>query len=460
MIRGSEDAGALMRSRGRSWSVWARGGSIATAALAVVSLGVTVIASQRALSDASEVVIRGEGDVLLSALVAELAEETSPASPAALERALEAHTGSGLRYVAVVDRGGRATAEAGRAEIGGAALKPGESRIEGRRARVAGLLSPPRRPGRALGPGARPGGPFGPRPELPGARPERLDSVGPPLAHRPPGAALLVVELEPPVIETLRRDLARIAVVAAVAGGVLLAFAIAWSRSARRLAALEERAAREQRLVALGSMSSVMAHELRNPLASLKGHAQLLVEDLEGAADAKRRAKAERVVSEAERLEALTTTLLDFVRDGPIERARVTPREVVDRSLADVTGDRVKVDLEAAPSALEVDPGRLSRAIHNLVDNALQASDEPVELTIASEGDDVVLTVRDRGDGIAAGSEAEIFEPFVTTRVRGTGLGLAVARRIAEQHDGTLTGENHPGGGALFTLRLRGGRRS
>ncbi|MCW5835251.1 MAG: hypothetical protein KIS78_22815, partial [Labilithrix sp.] len=68
-----------MRSRGRSWSVWARGGSIATAALAVVSLGVTVIASQRALADASEVVIRGEGDLLLSALVVELAEEASPA---------------------------------------------------------------------------------------------------------------------------------------------------------------------------------------------------------------------------------------------------------------------------------------------------------------------------------------------------------------------------------------------
>ncbi|MBN9160919.1 MAG: sensor histidine kinase, partial [Myxococcales bacterium] len=65
-------------------------------------------------------------------------------------------------------------------------------------------------------------------------------------------------------------------------------------------------------------------------------------------------------------------------------------------------------------------------------------------------------TVRDRGPGLPAGSEAEIFEPFVTTRVRGTGLGLAVARRIAEQHDGTLTGETHPEGGALFTLRLRG----
>ena len=90
-----------------------------------------------------------------------------------------------------------------------------------------------------------------------------------------------MLELEPPAIEKLRGDLARISVVAAVAGVVLLAFAFAWSRSAARLRAVERQTAQEQRLVALGSMSSVMAHELRNPLASLKGHAQLLVEDLE-----------------------------------------------------------------------------------------------------------------------------------------------------------------------------------
>ena len=409
------------------------------AALSVVSLGVTVIASKRALADASDVVIRGEGDLLLAALVSDLAEETHPASAAALSRALDAHTAEGLRYVAIVDREGNPVAEAGRAEIAAVMQKPGEARVEGRRARVTGLLTPPRR---------------GPRPSsVPGVPPPHFSLR----AERPPGVALLVVELEPPVIETLRRDLTRIAVVAAVAGGVLLAFAFAWSRSARRLAMLEERAAREQRLVALGSMSSVMAHELRNPLASLKGHAQLLVEDLEDAAEKKKRAKAERVVAEAERLELLTTTLLDFVRDGPIERARVTLRELLDRSLDDVAKERVKLDLDASPRTVEVDAGRLARAIHNLVDNALQASpDESVEVKVATGGADVGLTVRDRGPGLPAGSEAEIFEPFVTTRVRGTGLGLAVARRIAEQHDGTLTGETHPEGGALFTLRLRG----
>lgn len=398
------------------------------AALAVLSLGATVAVSERALSDASDVVIRGEGDLLLANLVSDLADEAEPASKTALEHVLGAHRAEGLRYVAIVDREGHPVAEAGQAKLAGAPMKMGVTTIEGRRARVSGLLFPPRR--------------------MPGAAPH----VGP----RPPGAALLVAELEPPMIETLRKDLARIAVVAAVASAVLLTFAIGWSRSARRLAELEARAAREQRLVALGGMSSVMAHELRNPLASLKGHAQLLVEDLEDAANDKSRKKAERVVREAERLELLTTSLLDFVRDGPLERRSLTAREVIDLALADLASDRVEVRIDASVGSLSVDPNRLARALHNLVDNALQAAtDKTVELRVTTEGPGVRFVVQDHGPGIEAGTETQIFEPFVTTRTRGTGLGLAVARRVAEQHDGTLTAENHPSGGAVFTLTVR-----
>lgn len=402
------------------------------AALAALALGVTVITSQRALSEVSEVVIRGEGDLLLAALSSDLADEPVPIPKEALERALEAHRDDGLRYIALVDREGNPVVHAGHPEIAAAMHRPGEVKIEGRRARISGMLAPPRRGVRVPPP------------------------TGPFFAARPL-PPLLVFELEPPVIETLRRDLRRIAVVGAAAAAVLLAFAVAWARSARRLAELERRAAREQRLVALGSMSSVMAHELRNPLASLKGHAQLLAEDLEDAGDDKRHAKAERVVAEAERLEQLTTTLLDFVRDGPIERTRVSPAEIVDRALMDLGRDRVQVDLAAAPAMLEVDATRLARAIHNLVDNALQAApDGAVELAFARDGGDTILTVRDHGPGLPPGGEAQIFEPFVTTRVRGTGLGLAVARRIAEQHGGTLTAANHRSGGAVFTLRLPG----
>lgn len=413
------------------------------AALAVVSLGATVLVAQRALTDASDVIVRGEGDALISAVVADLAEEGSPPGTALLEQELKAHESKGLRYLAIVDRDGvHVMAEAGSARMGDAVLRPGQSKVLEKRVRVAGPLMPPRRWQQGPRPtpptSAMPPGPGGPRFDRPPG---------------PPGLPILVVELEPPVFEKLRADLTRLSVVAALAGSVLLAFAVAWSRSATRLAAVEQRAAREQRLVALGSMSSVMAHELRNPLASLKGHAQLLAEDL---ADEKQRKKAERVVSEAERLEVLTTSLLDFVRDGPIELASITPTELVAQSLEHLATARVKVDIARAPRVLHADGVRLARAVHNVVENALQATTEKetVELSITRDGDETLIAVRDRGPGLPAGSEAQIFEPFITTRVRGTGLGLAVARRIAEQHGGTLTGENHPSGGAVFELRF------
>jgi two-component system sensor histidine kinase HydH len=419
----------------KSWTAWVGGGSLAMGALAVGSLGATVFVAQRALTDASDVVIRGEGDALISAVVADLAEEGAPPTPALLAQELKAHESKGLRYLAIVDREGHVLTESGVARMGETPIRPGESTVLEKRVRIVGPLMPPRR---GIGPHPPPG--FLP----PGGRPDRPPG--------PPGFALLVVELEPPVIEKLRADLSRISVVAAIAGSVLLAFALAWSRSAKRLGAVEQRAAREQRLVALGSMSSVMAHELRNPLASLKGHAQLLVEDL---SEGKQRTKAERVVAEAERLEQLTTSLLDFVRDGPIERTSVTPAELVAHALDHLAKERVEVTLDRAPGELRIDGVRLARAVHNLVDNALQASaSEKVELRIERDRNETLIAVRDHGPGLPAGAEAQIFEPFMTTRVKGTGLGLAVARRIAEQHGGSLTGANHPSGGALFELRF------
>ncbi len=400
-------------------------------ALAVGSLGATVFVAQRALTDASDVVVRGEGDALVSSVVADLTAEGTPPTAELLAQELKMHDAEGLRYVAIVDREGHVLVESGVARMGDAPPRPGRSTVREKRVRVVSPLMPPRRGS---------GGPRLPPGSFPFGRPDH------------PGPVLLVVELEPPVIEKLRADLSRISVVAAIAGSVLLAFAFAWSRSARRLAAVEQRAAREQRLVALGSMSSVMAHELRNPLASLKGHAQLLVEDL---TDDKQRAKANRVVAEAERLEVLTTDLLDFVRDGPIERTSVTPAELVSQALEHLAKDRVEVTLEKAPKELRIDGVRLARAVHNLVDNALQATTAgKVELRVEQAQNATLIAVHDHGPGLPAGSETHIFEPFMTTRVKGTGLGLAVARRIAEQHGGTLTGENHPSGGALFELRF------
>jgi two-component system, NtrC family, sensor histidine kinase HydH len=196
-----------------------------------------------------------------------------------------------------------------------------------------------------------------------------------------------------------------------------------------------------------------MAHELRNPLASLKGHAQLLLESLDD--DPARKAKAERVVTEAMRLEGLTRDLLSFVREGPLDLRDVAPAHLV-RRLADAfPRASIEPDLAAAPETMRVDEARISLALENLVRNALQAAeDAPVKVRIERSDGATTIDVCDRGRGLPKGEEERIFEPFVTTRTRGTGLGLAVARRAVEQHGGTIRGETLADGGARFRIVL------
>jgi two-component system sensor histidine kinase HydH len=201
-------------------------------------------------------------------------------------------------------------------------------------------------------------------------------------------------------------------------------------------------------------MAGVMAHELRNPLTSLKGHAQLLAEMLP--LQSIEQAKAELVVSEAGRLERLTKALLAFVRDGSLVRSLVSPDQLIARALAGLPGERVQLALSEAPEALWVDVGLLAGAIANLLQNALQASQpsEAIGVRMYATRASVGIEVQDAGPGVRPGDEERIFEPFFTTRIQGTGLGLAVARRAVEAHDGTLTVESAIGGGATFRITL------
>jgi two-component system sensor histidine kinase HydH len=407
----------------RRWAWWVAKGAVAMATLAALSLAVTVYLARRALAGAADVLIRGDGETLTGAVIVDLWLADWPVTSASLAPLLAMHESQGLRYLALVDgHDHHVLAEAGTAAIAKPFDLPGELERRGRRVRLIDALA------RLY---ARPGA----SQRLPGPRP------------------YLVVELEPPVMDQLETDLTRIAVVAAIAALVLIAFAFAWSTTMSRLSAFQQRAEGERRLVALGRASSVLAHEIRNPIAALKGHAQLLVEDLAGPS----RAKAERVVDLAERLERLTGVLLDFVRDAPLDLHAVTPAHLVDRALPTLPKERVRLDLSGAPEILEVDVERLRLALRNLIQNGLQASEqgaEPVEVRICGNASEVVIEVRDHGPGLAPGGAVHLFEPFVTTKTKGTGLGLSIARRVVEQHGGTLTGETHGEGGALFRIVL------
>jgi two-component system sensor histidine kinase HydH len=414
-----------------SW--WVRKGAVAVAVLAALALAVTVLLAQRALNGACEVVTRGDGDTLTSGVIVDLWRTEPLITSDTLSAVIARHDTEGLRYLALLDRQDHhVIAEAGASEV----LEPryvlGEVLRRGRRVRLVSLIPPLSATGASL---------------------ETASSLTGPVQLRPFPRPFLVVEFEPPVIERLKGELRRISLVGIAAALVLVAFAVALSRTISRLWRAEEQAESERRLVELGRASAVIAHELRNPLAALKGHAQLLVEDLAEPS----RAKAARVVDGAVRLEGLANVLLDFVRDAPIDIHTVTPAELVDRALAPVAKDRVRVDLSSAPQALQIDAERASLALRNLVQNAVQATPEgaePVEVRMVGDPREVVIEVRDHGPGLTPGAEVQIFEPFVTTKNRGTGLGLSIARRIAEQHHGSLTGETHRQGGAVFRLVL------
>jgi two-component system sensor histidine kinase HydH len=197
-------------------------------------------------------------------------------------------------------------------------------------------------------------------------------------------------------------------------------------------------------------MSAVLAHEIKNPLASLKGNAQLLASMLP--AGEKSKAKAERVVDEAVRLETLTNDLLQFVRTGSIRRETVDPAAVVREAAESVKGD-VTVDVARAPRTWSLDASRMREVIINLVDNAVAAG-EPVTVTVAAENKTLVIEVSDNGPGVPTEDREKIFEPFHTGKIQGTGLGLAVVRRTIELHGGKIEVLDNSGGGARFRAEI------
>lgn len=393
-----------------------------------LALIATVYTTDRAVDAASSTLLRGQATALIGALRAESFEHDS--AQAQLDALMEERRGEGLRYVILFRRDGSVLAEVGDPpadrdrlwdELGDDDLGP-PVRL-GKRARVV----------------------YGRKPKRPL---RRMRSVRPRRERRP---QVVLMEFEPLTADELRATSRRSLEVGAFAAGALLVVAIALVRWYLRREELERQLAHERRLASLGEMSAVLAHEIRNPIASLKGNAQLLARMLE---EGKPRSKAQRLVDESVRLEALTNDLLEFARAGSLERGPVDPVTLLRESAAAVTDRVVEIDAEGAPATWRVDAARLRQVLSNLIENACQASDEPVMARVTREGNRLVISVRDRGEGIAEDALERVFEPFFTRKTRGTGLGLAVARRIVEGHGGTITAGNHAGGGAVFRISI------
>lgn len=223
--------------------------------------------------------------------------------------------------------------------------------------------------------------------------------------------------------------------------------------------AAELRAERAERLAELGRLATGLAHEIRNPLGSISGSIQLLKESRLSAED---RQLCSIIQREAARLNDLVTDMIDFARPRTPQVSVVdavsTANDVValagrqGRGVSDVS---VVLEHEAPEARVLADGAQLRQLIWNLVRNAVQASHAGSRVVVRIEvGEEVVLVVSDHGVGLSDEARAHLFDAFFTTRSHGTGVGLAVVKRIADDHGFSVAVESDVGRGATFKVSL------
>lgn len=240
-----------------------------------------------------------------------------------------------------------------------------------------------------------------------------------------------------------------------VAGWIL---SLGLYRYARREELHQVALARKESLAKLGEMGAVLAHEIRNPLAGIKGFAQVIAGKPQ---EPRNSVFAKSIVTEAVRLENLVSELLAYASSDALSRTPLDLSELLDHTVSLLAPEAAALKVAVAkksPASLPLtgNRDRLEQVLLNLGRNALQAmpSGGVLELAAAPAGKDAVVTVKDSGHGISAQDLPMVFEPFFTTKARGTGLGLALCKKIVEEHGGGISLESRLGRGTTVTVTL------
>lgn len=216
-----------------------------------------------------------------------------------------------------------------------------------------------------------------------------------------------------------------------------------------------------ERLAAVGELAAGVAHELRNPLTSVK----LLLQHASRQPDSSQipAAKLQLILAEVRRMETTIQGLLDFARTPAMNRVRHDLRDTLHRSLNLVHGrlsqDRIQVSAAIceAPLMVDGDPEQLNQVFVNVLLNSIEAMPDGGQLRVATRRTSenaAEIIICDSGSGIPAEMMSRLFEPFSTTKERGTGLGLAISHRIVSEHHGTIHASSEPTAGATFTICL------
>lgn len=222
--------------------------------------------------------------------------------------------------------------------------------------------------------------------------------------------------------------------------------------------------AKQESLAKLGEMGAMLAHEIRNPLGGIKGFAQVITKK---PTDERNNIFAERIVAEVTRLETLVSNLLTYAKVPRTEYAPVTVDDLMAHALSLIKSEAnerhiaIKVDCPAG-TTLVGDKNQLGQVMLNLLKNAIQAMPDGGTLSVISlkSGKQVAINIADTGEGIDQDDLDKVFEPFYSTKAQGTGLGLALCKKIVEEHGGTIAIKSIRSNGTTVTMTFPSSRRS
>jgi two-component system sensor histidine kinase HydH len=227
-----------------------------------------------------------------------------------------------------------------------------------------------------------------------------------------------------------------------------------------RIRTLELEIKQKEKLAAVGILAAGVAHEVRNPLSSIKGYATYFSSLFDAQPDNKKAANI--MAEEVDRVNRVISELLEFARPIKLELKKIRIFELVDKALrlikyeADPAGIKISSSVEPNLPEVEVDKDRLTQVLLNVFINAIQAMPSGGTLTVnvRTMADSLQFEISDTGGGISPQDQANIFNPYFTTKKSGTGLGLAIAFKIVETHGGTITIESLESKGTTFVIAI------
>jgi two-component system sensor histidine kinase HydH len=224
---------------------------------------------------------------------------------------------------------------------------------------------------------------------------------------------------------------------------------------------LQDEIRRKEKLAAIGGLAAGVAHEIRNPLSSIKGIATYFKNKFDENSDDEDMAGV--MIGEVDRLNRVISELLEFARPTELKLKTTDVNLLIEHSVRLIEKEAsdknidIKLDLSQQPLLAEIDTDRFSQCLLNLYLNALQAMEKGGQLSIKdslTHKNFIVIEIRDTGSGIKVENLNKIFDPYYTTKTKGTGLGLAIVHKIVEAHNGSIKVRSISGQGASFIISI------